>query len=144
MKMIKLYELVSEGKKPIIKFNDNVYEWIEESVDTMMMGKIIGASIEYEDSVRFLIDLNPFEAYNRSVARHDWRDDEGNCVLTWFDTSFYPKNGIEAIYLPINEKTEIVFDFTEEDSLLNEYAKITQEISYVEWLENEVKQLRSK
>ncbi|CDH95480.1 hypothetical protein CHR37_05405 [Bacillus velezensis] len=143
MKTIKLYELVLEGKKPIIKFNDNVYEWIEESVDPMMMGKIVGASIEH-DEIKFLLDLNPFEAYNRSVARHDWRDDEGNCVLTWFDTSFYPKNGIEAIYLPINERTEIAFDFTEEDSLLNEYAKVPPEISYVEWLENEVKQLRSK
>ncbi|WP_143261059.1 hypothetical protein [Bacillus paralicheniformis] len=144
MKTIKLYELVLEGKKPIIKFNDNVYDWIEESVDAMMMGKIVGASIEYEDSVRFLIDLNPFETYNRSVAHHDWRDEEGNCVLTWFDTPFYPKNGIEAIYLPINEKTEIAFDLIEEGSLLNEYAKNSQEISYVEWLENEVKRLRIK
>ncbi|CAI8768527.1 hypothetical protein CHCC14809_2318 [Bacillus licheniformis] len=143
MKTIKLYELVSEGKKPIIKFNDNVYEWIEESVDPMMMGKIIGASIEYNE-IKFLLDLNPFESYNRSVARHDWRDDEGHSVLSWFDTSFYPKNGIAAIYLPISEETEIAFDFIEEDSLLNEYAKVPQEISYVEWLENEVKQLRSK
>ncbi|RPK20889.1 hypothetical protein EH2_00182 [Bacillus subtilis] len=55
MKTIKLYELVSEGKKPIIKFNDNVYEWIEESVDTMMMGKIIGASIEYEGYATFKV-----------------------------------------------------------------------------------------
>ncbi|MGG1453429.1 hypothetical protein ABE325_21205 [Bacillus licheniformis] len=144
MKAIKLYELVLEGKKPIIKFNDNVYDWIEESVDAMMMGKIVGASIEYEDSIRFLIDLNHFEAYNRSVAHHDWKDDEGKSVLTWFDTPFYPKNGIEAIYLPINGITENVFDFIEEDSLLNEYAKNTQEISYVEWLENEVKHLRVK
>lgn len=112
----------------------------------MMMGKIIGASIEYNE-IKFLLDLNPFESYNRSVARHDWRDDEGNSVLSWFDTSFYPKNGIAAIYLPISEETEIAFDFIEEDSLLNEYAKNTKDtkdISYVEWLENEVKQLRIK
>ncbi|MEA1004969.1 hypothetical protein U6X16_04550 [Bacillus velezensis] len=143
MKTIKLYELVLQGKKPIIKFNDNVYEWIEESVDPMIMGKIIGVSIEY-DEIKFLLDLNPFESYNRSVARHDWRDDEGNNVLSWFETSFYPKNGIVAIYLPIDEKTEIAFDFIEQDSLLNEYAKNTQDMSYVEWLENEVKQLRIK
>lgn len=144
MNMNKLYELVLEGKKPIIKFNNNVHEWIEDSVDPMMIGKIAGASIDHEDSIRFLIDLNPFEEYNRSVAHHDWRDKEGNCVLTWFDTSFYPKDGIESIYLPIYEETENVFDFIEEGSLLNEYAKTSQEISFVTWLENEVKQLRTK
>lgn len=108
-----------------------------------MIAKIVGASQEYEEEVRFLIDLNDYEAYNRSVATHNWRNSEGECVLTWFDTRYYPEDGIDAIYLPIDENTDIVFDFVDESSLLNEYIeKQNIDISYIEWLEKEILNLR--
>lgn len=144
MKANELLSIIKQGERPIIKFNEGVYTWMEEAADPLMMAKIIDANIEDEDSVRFLLDLNDFETHNRSVASHDWRDENGECRLTWFDTIFYPKDGKEVIYLPVNKDVEEAFNLVNDTSLLFEYMQspTSKETTYIEWLENEVHKLR--
>lgn len=142
MKSNELFQLVRDGKHPIVKFTKDIYEYVEESVDPHMMGKIVQATQEYEDSYRFLLDLNGFEEHNKSVASRDWRDSSGEPKLTWFETSFYPKDGIEAVYLPIN--IELPLEIIEDNSLLSEYLSSQSTFSYVEWLEEQIKILRSE
>lgn len=140
MKSKELYELVRQGKEPVIKFNKGVYGYCDDSFDPLMVGKIIDVSIEFEDSYRFLVDMNDYEAYNRSVAPMEWKDKNGEATLTWFDTKYYPEDGIEAMYLPSSDifDTKEVFDFIEENTLFQEYVDSKSDISYVEWLESEL------
>lgn len=140
MKSKELYELVRQGKKPVIKFNKGVYDYCDDSFDPLMIGRITGVSIEFEDSYRFLVDLNDYEAHNRSVALYDWKDKNGNPTLTWFDTVYYPKDGIEVMYLPgdYSFNIEDVFDFVEENSLFQEFLNSKTNLTYVEWLEIEL------
>ncbi|PLS18892.1 hypothetical protein CVD28_00385 [Bacillus sp. M6-12] len=138
----ELYELVKSGKHPIVKFNEKTHEFIEESLDPQMMGKIIGVTQEYEDSYRFRLDMNGFEAHNQSVAQQDWRDKEGVPCLTWFEVGRYPADGIEAVYLPVDAKAPL--EIVEEDSLFGEYISEKSDKSYVEWLEEMVNRCRKK
>lgn len=137
-----LLVFVKNGKKPIVKFTKDSYDYIEESVDPHMMCRIIGAEIEYVDSIRCHIDLNGFEEYNKSVASRDWRDENGEPRLTWFETSHYPKDGFTEIYLPLKEILPL--EIVEEHSLLSEYVLTNCKKTYPEWLEEQVLHLRSK
>jgi hypothetical protein len=138
----ELFELVKDGKHPVIKFTKDVYKYVEESVDPHMMGKIVGVTQEYEDSYRFLVDLKGFEDHNKSVACRDWRDGHGEPKLTWFETTCYPKDGVEAVYLPIN--IEVPLEIIQDNSLLSEYLSSKSHTTYVEWLEEQVMCLRSE
>lgn len=136
----ELYELVKQGARPIVKFNEDTHNFIEESLDPDMIGEITYADQEYDDSYRFRLDLNNYEAHNKSVAQRDWRDSEGNATLTWFDTIYYPEDGIEYVYLPL--EAEAPLDILEGDSLLVEYVNEKSDKSYVRWLEEKVNNYR--
>ena len=140
MKSNEFFQLVRSGKQPIVRFLDNIYHHAEESVDPRMVGKVIGATQEYEDSYRFLIDLSGYEEYNKSVACRNWNDSNGEPKLTWFETSFYPKDGIEPVYLRLD--IEIPMEIVEENSLLSEYVVSQSTLGYVEWLEEQINRLR--
>lgn len=142
MKVEQFVELVREGVHPIVKCTTQISEVCEESLDPFMMGKIIGVSQEYEDSYRFLMDLNGYEKHNESVAKRNWFNKDNEPKLTWMETNFYPEDGIEAVYIRIN--TEIPFEIIEQDSLFAEYISISSEKSYIKWLETTVKELRAK
>lgn len=142
MKAEELFELVKQGLHPIVRCTPEISELCEESLDPLMMGKIIGVSQEYDDSYRFLMDLKGFESHNESVAVKTWFDDKNEPKLSWMETSFYPEDGIETVYLPLN--VTIPFEFIEADSLLAEYVSTGSKTSYVEWLETTVKELRAK
>ncbi|MCA1066026.1 hypothetical protein QTG56_25955 (plasmid) [Rossellomorea sp. AcN35-11] len=141
MKSEELCKIVKSGKKPIIRFTELIYEYgIDESVDPGMIGKVIGVTQEYDDSFRFLVDLNDFVEQNKSVASTNWYDSNGDPRLTWFDTDRYPKDGIEAVYFPVER--EVPVEFIEDTSLMNEYLATDQRCGYINWLEKEVIKLR--
>lgn len=141
MKANELLELIKSGSRPVIKITEKTFDYIEDSFDVKMMGRIVGATIEY-DAVRFLVDMNDFDAHNRSVAEYNWFDKDGKATLTWFDTIFYPKDGKEVIYIPPD--AEIPFEFVEDNTLLNEYIQSNSDSNYTHWLEKLVLELREK
>lgn len=104
----ELYGLVKQGFKPTIQFTDYIGEYVEESVGVDMRCKLINATKEYDASIKFEIDLNGFEEYNKSVAKPSCYEENGMEKLTWFETCMYPENGIEAIYLPFDIKIPFI------------------------------------
>lgn len=136
------YELCKSGKTPTIKMSENIYEFAEESFDSKMMGKVINVDMEYDDSYRLLVDMNGYEKHNKSVAQYDWRDDKGELTLSWFDTKYYPENGIEALYVPL--EAEIPFEIISDNSLFSAYLKSDKDISYLDWLESYVEWMEGK
>lgn len=141
MLMKDFHELCKSGAKPLIKMRDNIHDYLEESMDPGMIGQVIDVSIAYEDSYRVLIDLNEYEDHNKSVAIYDWKDDNGELTKSWFDTSYYPKDGIEQLYFPLNIETP--FEILDENSLFLEYLG-SKGMNYVEWLENYILTLENK
>jgi len=137
-----LFELVKSGVKPIVKFTKDIHNYSEESVDPEMLGRIVAVNQEYEDSFRFMVDLNDFKPHNQSVASTDWLDEEGKPTRTWFQTPYYPKDGIEPVYLSVN--TEAPLSIIENDSLFGKYIASRLEVTYVKWLEEQVLSLRKK
>lgn len=139
MKNKLFYEICKEGKTPLIKMGENVYEYSEESFDPKMMGKVLNVSIDHEDSYRILVDMNGFEAHNKAVAPYDWKDEKGELTKCWLDTKWYPEDGIEALYLPLDG--EVPFEIVEDNSLFVSYLNSKSNVGYVEWLESLVKKL---
>lgn len=141
MKTEELYKIVKMGKNPIVEIQSNIEDFANESFDPMMMGKVVEVTQEFNDTYRFVIDMNEFEEYNKTVARNDWTKD-GNKV-TWFETSFYPKDGKEVLYLPIGKDIEMPIKIVSDHSLLTEYVESKSAKNYIEWLEDQVSELRS-
>lgn len=141
MNIKEFVELCRSGKQPIIKMNENIHEYAEESFDPQMMGKVVNVGMEYDDSYRLLIDMNEYEKHNKSVAQYDWRDDKGELTLSWFDTKYYPEDGIEALYIPLKGKAP--FEVVNENYLFSNYLKSNYD-SYVEFLEDTVQELKEQ
>jgi hypothetical protein len=89
-----------------------------------MMGRIVSVSDEYKDEnvSIFNIDVESFRKHNESIAKPDWYDKDNKPTKTWFETSFYPKDGIETINLDDALHIDGLLELSKEDSLLNEYA----------------------
>lgn len=135
---VKLY---NSGEKLVIKMKDNIYEHAEESFDPEMMGRVIDVRKEYDDGYRLLVDMNGYEKHNKSVAQYDWRDSKGELTLSWFDTKYYPKDGIEALHIPLEGEApfEVVNHY-----LFSNYLKSKTDETYVEFLENVIFELRDE
>lgn len=142
MKMIDFYEMCRQGKKPLIKMGNNIHDYLEESFDPGMIGRVIDVSIEHGDSYRLLIDMNGHETHNKSVALYDWRDEAGNLTKSWFDTKYYPEDGIDSAYFPLD--MEIPFEVISENSLFSRYLESGEDVSYINWLENSIERMEAE
>lgn len=137
----ELFNIVKSGKKPEIRFTEDPELYLEESVDPEMMGRVIKASVD-EDCLVFRIDLNPYQEHNQSVGKPNWYNQEGEAVLTYLESNFYPKDGVEVLYLPLD--AEVPIELIEPNSLVGEYLQGDKEDSYVKWLENQILEYRKK
>ncbi len=135
-----LIKVVSSGKLPVVKVTDGIVEHFQEGLDPGMLAKVKGAAITDDGEIEILLDLNPFIGHNKSVAHPNFYNNKGEAVLTWFETGFYPDNGIYLI--GFLEDADLPFEFTENNSLLNEYVVDGSDKGYVEWLEMKVQELR--
>lgn len=128
----KIIEFLNSGKKITIKVKENIYDFFDESLDPKMLAKIHHA-IEEDGSLKVVLDLNGFEEHNKSVARHDWYIDSEDRMGIWLETKYYPQDGLETIYLPM--EGELPFELVLEDSILSDYVKSGTTDSYIQFLE---------
>ena len=148
MKSKDLIKMIDNGVKPIVKFNENIYDI--ESADSGMMGRVIG----YHDfdkwdndteTVFFQIDMSEFVDYNKSVAKPNWNNIKGESCLIWHDTRYYPKNHIENIcemHIEGDESGEIKnFDMVEDSKFFEEYVSKEMKTDYVKFLEDKLKKV---
>lgn len=143
MKAKDFYELVQSGSRPVIEITQDY----DEGADVGMHLRALSISIEDEGSkyeyYTIRCDLKEFEDYNYSFEKANWFDSKNNPTLRWRETSFYPSDGITEIYLNSNcENTEgVIFKVVEENKVYNKYLQEKNEVNYVKWLENKVKDL---
>ena len=133
MNYTQIVSLLNTGKSVIVKATEDVYEWLEDSMDPGMMSKIISIEFDDKDLIKVKFDLNGFEAHNKAVAKLDWNDENGNATKTWFETTFYPKNGIETAWFAENQP--LPFELVVENKAFEDYLKTDMSKTYVQFLE---------
>lgn len=139
MNYTKVIDLLNTGKPVIVMATENVYDFLEDSMDPGMISKIISVEIDDEELIEVKFDLNGFESHNKSVAKIDWHDENGNATKTWFDTSFYPKNGIETAWFVRDQP--LPFELVVENKAFEDYLKTDMSKTYVQFLEEKYEEL---
>jgi hypothetical protein len=108
----KMLEL-NGGRIKNVKLTDNYENLDTESGDSGMICDIVKCywSNDYDCYV-IIMDFEPYLAYNKSIAKPNWYDNNSNPTLTWFETNYYDKNGNDVLF---DENTDIddYFDFQE-------------------------------
>ncbi|MFJ3388809.1 hypothetical protein [Lysinibacillus sp. NPDC086135] len=142
MKSYEFKKLIMSGYRPVVKMKEDVYLYIEESVDPFMMGRVIGVEdANYSDSYGYILDMSEFVKYNKSVTITRWKDDLGFGTKTWFDTNHYPEDHKETLYFKL--ENDIPFEIVDNYDLVKEYLDSEESAPYMTWLENLVIKLRN-
>ena len=85
-----------------IEFNYLVAE-LEIFFDKGMRGRIIDITlyVSYDDGdcFKLLVDFSEWEEYNKRRSLPTFYDNAGNASLKWHETTFYPHNKVEKIFL---------------------------------------------
>lgn len=142
MKAREIYQLFLKGVRPIIECTEEVLK-LECDPDPHMRGRIKNIQIEDQgeewEHLLFIIDFGEFEEYNVSFGRSNYYNDKGIPCETWFQQSYYQgnKNAV-SIYVEYGDESFSIVG----DSLYDEFLNSKSDLSYVKWLENEVKELK--
>jgi hypothetical protein len=154
-KMSALIEYLKTGCSPIIRWIDPFIEEFE-SYDVGMICRAIGIketdfALKSSGIVIYGIttDFSEFEEYNKSIAKETWNyssDDSSKQFVKWHESSFYPKDRREVIYLQLAEEfsgeksSGCMFEFVNTSSLsvFEKYKESKTELPYVAWLEKAV------
>ena len=138
-----LVQLVKQGVQPIIKINDA--EGVLDGPDYGMLGRIISVGDEDEwesgnSTVTFDIDFLEFTDYNKTLAKSDWYDKNGNPTLTWMQTPQYNKDAkrytVYEMYVENSEYANTSYiEVVDNNKWFNNYLESKSEVSYTRWLE---------
>lgn len=110
----ELRDMIHDSQAVTIRFTDMIEKLdCDDSPDKNMIAKIINIEEDTDDdqTLHLVFDISGYEDHNRSVAAHNWIDEDGKPTLTWFETEWYPKDGICNVYVDGNLDSEIdLFD----------------------------------
>lgn len=98
----ELRQNLIDGVLTIVRFVDKVESLdCDDCPDSGMVAKLIQVEVDTEDEelLHLAFDLSDFEEQNKLVASHDWIDENGDPTLTWFETRWYPKDGVCHLYV---------------------------------------------
>ena len=142
MKTKDLVQLVKQGAQPIVKINDT--EGVLEGPDSGMLGRIISVGDEEAEGgtsvISFDVDFLEFTDYNKTLAKSDWYDENGNPTLTWMQTPQYNKDAkrytVYDMYVENSEYSNTSYiEVVDDNKWLNKYLESKSEVSYTRWLE---------
>lgn len=79
-------------------------------------------------------NMSVFESYNDSLDTRDFYDSQGKPCLSWKESGYYPKDGIENLY--VNEEFDCRLIDDKTSNLYNRYLMEGNGLSYLSWLES--------
>lgn len=134
MKAKEFYDLCKSGVNPLVKMSDNIEDFSFDALDPGFIGQVIEINPDGEGSYRILLDFSNHEEHNRSVALYVWKGAGDEFNKCWMDTQWYPKDGIDSLYIPMGG--EVPFEIvSSENELFNEYLSNKNGLTYTNWLE---------
>lgn len=145
--LLRIIDLVSEGCRPIVKINDEIFE--DCYLENNMYAKIISITLDEKAIVNgvedlcysFKLDFSLFEEENKKKESSNYFNSSNSMYdLTATEAGFKPKNCIEEVYHSITHG-KIFFSIVKDNVLLEEYLSKKIECSYVDWLEKRILEL---
>lgn len=108
----------------------------ESYAETGMRGRLVRCHEYDEDVIVFSVDLKPYDRHNDTIASPYYYDASGVPCLTGKEAGYFPKDGIEEIYVGADAELEQWFILlcTEQITLYQEFLE-SDTVSYVGWLE---------
>lgn len=115
-------------------------EDLEAMFEEGMRADIVKIIETQDDCYKVSLDVAPYESLNKSLMTPSYYNKEDVPCLTVIETSFYPEDGIEVIYIDKRDHPFMYFTLIEDNGLFAEYMKTNSDssVSYIQWLENQV------
>lgn len=132
----ELYILVKGGAQPLVRVVEESTLQDEVVFDNGMVGRVLSAVLR-EDVPEFpfyvfQVREDEFREVNKPYMNKNWYDKSNQPSLTYLEAGHPPKNGVEECYCMPEDNT---FELVAEDSLMAEYLKNTQGLTYTQYLE---------
>lgn len=140
-----IVELLQQGKKPIVKLTNNLWDdsWGEKG----MIARIVSFKENHCDAnepmVSLMFDYNEHKDHNLALQSHTYFLNGGG-QGTAFEAGRMKEDNIhESVYFMMEGNgSDVPVDMIT-SPLLDEFAKSKTSMTYVEWLENELTKTRS-
>lgn len=122
MTITEIKNIIEHTGKPLtVQFTDKINEWFDDCCpDPLMKAKLVitkDEECEGEKSYKLIFNMSEFVDFNKSVAIPNYYDKNNNPTLTWFESSFYPKNNVyETCYDDHDKDVEIFKIIPDEDN----------------------------
>lgn len=148
----KLEALLSTSKPVYVEFDNHAVEVnrvkkensavVYGEICPEMRGKVISVSRKQDDLFEIFLDLKEFYDFNYQLDPGDYIDPDGGkrVLKKWQDTRYYPKDHIISIFTDFE-----IFEFKllekSTNHLIEEFVSSKSPLTYVQWLEEMVKDL---
>jgi len=140
LKYTELAEMMKAGLQPVIEFTAEAKEHDLEP-EPGMRCKVL-SSYDCEDGCATLrCSFAEYQRYNEPFATSDYFDSDHNPTLTWFETPYYPADGIYDIYVDMDDEYELMFTVVEMSPVYQHYLDSNSNLSYVSWMEHELQRI---
>lgn len=146
MNINKIVELLKQGKKPVVKLVNQL--WDDSWGDKGMLARITAYRENNHDSPETMIELdfdyNEFKEHNLALQSHAYfiyKDGHDTGKLgTAFEAGMMDEKDIkEQVFYMLSD--DVPVEITD-SPLLSEYTNSKSKMSYVEWLEDELTRTR--
>jgi hypothetical protein len=91
-------------------------EIYEVGPDENQYFKVIDVDLEDEECYRIVLDVKSYETVNIPAMKANWYNSDGVACLKWIETSDYPKNGRETIYVS-TDALGVAFDVVDPNTI---------------------------
>ena len=130
-----LHDLIQSGARPVVTFRKGVEEG-EGYLEAGMRGRITGSRTSGDGVFSLTVDLNEFGEFNTAFETANYYNNQGMPVLTAREAGFYPKDGIDQLYVSENLDPYLEVLSDNQTELHQRYLSARKpNETYVEWLE---------
>jgi len=140
-----LYELLKQGKRPLVKLTDEI--WDESFGEKGMIARVTAASTSEfnpEDGWEFHLDYMEHKEHNIPLQTPNWRhfkDGKEGELGTAIETGNADPNDLREKMYVDNKDHDVPVELITEQTPIGEYVVSGSELSYVQWLEAKLEEL---
>ena len=141
----ELFDLIKKGIKPVIKFNKEI-EDLDLQFDEGHFARIIDVKL-LDDEVEIIVSEKEYADYNKENEVPNWPSDNSVTGNVEYNLKYSDKHTRKEVISLYQMLTDEIYNFAIVEScyqeLLDEYLSTNRELSYVEWLQEKVLELRA-
>ena len=134
-----LKKLINEGKKPIVRLTNIL--WDESFGQSGMIARVISVSSEPDDMLKFSFDFNDNREHNLSLDEPNWFIGSSGKKGTSIEAGQFnnPNDLKEEVFFELNQDVPVAL--IDENTPLGLYMFSGSKQNYAEWLESKLEEL---